>query len=281
MKNSNYILSESPLWVERNNAWFFVDINTGHLFRQKNGSHVCGPLSSPSNVIEVSKNRLLITCANEFLVLGLESGKTISINQFFNEAYRCNDGSIGPDGNYWFGTMEKSPCGLNGRLYSMDSKGDLVDQGAQIGIPNTFIWLNDQSVLISDSFLQKTYKVELLTSGKLDWANREVWLDLSNTDATPDGGALDDEGNIWIAVWGDASIHRYSPDGFLLEKLELEALQPTSCAFGGISMDEMLITTATEGMTSEQLRQYPDSGKVILRKMGVKGKVLPVFDLEV
>ena len=121
----------------------------------------------------------------------------------------------------------------------------------------------------------------MLTSGKLDWANREVWLDLSNTDATPDGGALDDEGNIWIAVWGDASIHRYSPDGFLLEKLELEALQPTSCAFGGISMDEMLITTATEGMTSEQLRQYPDSGKVILRKMGVKGKVLPVFDLEV
>jgi sugar lactone lactonase YvrE len=45
-------------------------------------------------------------------------------------------------------------------------------------------------------------------------------------------------------------------------------------------MDELLITTATEGLSEDQLNLYPDSGKVFLRKMDVKGKVLPVFDLE-
>jgi sugar lactone lactonase YvrE len=108
-----------------------------------------------------------------------------------------------------------------------------------------------------------------------------VWLDLSDTESTPDGGALDEEGNVWLAVWGDASVHKYSQEGKLLDKVELRALQPTSCAFGGEHMDEMLITTAAEGMTEEQLEQYPDSGKVLLKKMDVKGRVLPVFNLEV
>jgi sugar lactone lactonase YvrE len=198
-----------------------------------------------------------------------------------HNTFRCNDGSIGPDGKCYFGTMERVPTGTNGRIYTIDTYGNLIDQGAEVGIPNSFIWLNEHFVLISDSFLQKTFKVELLSNGTLDWNNREVWLDLSDTSGTPDGGALDENGNVWLAVWGDSSIHQYSADGVLLGKIELKALQPTSCAFGGENMDELLITTATEGMTEEQLAKYPDSGKVLLRKMDTKGSTLPVFNIEV
>lgn len=280
-------LAESPLFFK--DEYFWVDILKGAIHR----TYDLKSLKSNNVAFELGENiSNLVTCTNKrFLATGerciyvcdLEAN-TKAVLQTFNDwslFLRCNDGSVGPDGKYWFGTMEKAPSGLNGRLYSMDSKGNLVEQGAAIGIPNSFIWLNERFVLISDSFLQKTFKVELLESGKLDWVNREVWLDLSHTDGTPDGGALDADGNVWLAVWGDASIHKYSPDAVLLEKIELNALQPTSCAFGGVNMDELLITTATEGLSSEQLSQYPDSGKVILRKMDVKGKVLPVFNLEV
>lgn len=280
-------LAESPLFFK--DEYFWVDILEGAIHR----THNLKSLKSNNIVFELGENiSNLVTCTNKrFLATGERciyvydpEANTKAVLQTFNDwslSLRCNDGSVGPDGKYWFGTMEKAPSGLNGRLYSMDCKGTLVDQNAEIGIPNSFIWLADRFVLISDSFLQKTFKVELLESGKLDWSNREVWLDLSHTGGTPDGGALDVDGNIWLAVWGDASIHKYSPAGVLLGKMELNALQPTSCAFGGANMDEMLITTATEGLSSEQLRQYPDSGKVLLKQMDVKGKDLPVFNLEV
>lgn len=275
------VLGESPVWDVNNNSWYYVDIVEGNTFQL----HDSSIRSVSSNELYISNlilcnNGILKTVCSEVVIATDNIIITFAtLNQPMT--LRANDGSVGPDGKYWFGTMEKKPSGKNGRLYSLDTEKNLVDQDAEIGIPNSFIWLDDQFVLISDSFLQKTFKVELLESGKLDWANREVWLDLSHTEGTPDGGALDADGNVWIAVWGDASIHKYSPDALLVEKIELNALQPTSCAFGGVNMDEMLITTATEGMSDEQLNRYPDSGKVLLRKMNVKGKALPIFNLEV
>lgn len=278
---NRYSLAESPIWLENRKEWLFVEILSGAIFVYPSAPFPeCRPGGMLSNIVETAAGLLISGESN--LSKCDWGGHFISHKELnHTDSLRCNDGSVGPDGKYWFGTMEKAPSGLNGRLYSMDCKGTLVDQNAEIGIPNSFIWLDDRFVLISDSFLQKTFKVELLESGKLDWSNREVWLDLGHTGGTPDGGALDVDGNIWLAVWGDASIHKYSPAGVLLGKMELDALQPTSCAFGGANMDEMLITTATEGLSSEQLRKYPDSGKVLLRQMDVKGKVLPVFNLEV
>lgn len=276
-----YQLAEGPVWIGSKGVWCWVDISAHQVFTKNSRRElmIYQDRKMLTNLIQTISG-VFISAENSFFILEDEILDLKCLISHDNE-YRCNDGSVGPDGKYWFGTMEKTPSGLNGRLYSMDSKGNLVDQGAEIGIPNSFIWLDERFVLISDSFLQKTFKVELLESGKLDWGNREVWLDLSQTEGTPDGGALDAEGNVWVAVWGDASIHKYSPDAFLLEKIELNALQPTSCAFGGVNMDELLITTATEGMSDEQLRMYPDSGKVMLKKMYVKGRVLPVFDIEV
>jgi sugar lactone lactonase YvrE len=282
-------LAESPMWHANNNHWMWTDILTnkvcvmafGNLTfdEKKNIIHVPQMVS---NLIELEDGSVLASAENGLFLLSIggESFKTI-VTLPHSENFRCNDGSVGPDGKYWFGTMQKSPTGLNGEIYSLDRKGNLRAQNIPIGIPNSFIWLNDHSLLISDSFLQKTYKVDLAESGNLDWSNSEVWLDLSATEMTPDGGALDAEGNVWLAMWGGAVVNKYSSKGVLLDTLKLQALQPTSCAFGGVNRDELLITTATEGLTEQQIKEYPDSGKVLFRKMPVQGKVLPKFRLDI
>jgi sugar lactone lactonase YvrE len=272
------VLGESPFWSPRLKQWMWVDITNQVMFQKSEQLGLVSFVEMVSNIFECP-SAILLTAETKLYQFENSGRINVYMPLIESKKYRCNDGSVGAGGKYWFGTMEKSPSGLNGKIYSLDTLGNLIDQNADIGIPNTFIWLDESHILISDSFLQKTYKVELLASGMLDWLNREVWLDLSNTSGTPDGGALDEQGNVWLAVWGDASIHKYSSEGVLLDKIELHALQPTSCAFGGVNMDEMLITTATEGLSGEQLKNYPDSGKVLLRKMNVKGKVLPVFDL--
>ena len=275
------VLGESPFWSHRLEKWMWVDITRQIIF-EKSEQIVSRSFSEMVSNIFECPSATLVTAETKLYQL-IDNGRTEVHKQLFENAnYRCNDGGVGPCGKkYWFGTMEKHPTGPKGKIYSFDACGNLVDHNADIGIPNTFIWLDDSHILISDSLIQKTYKVELLASGILDWINRKVWLDLSSTRGTPDGGAMDEDGNIWLAVWGDASIHKYSSEGLLLDKIELEALQPTSCAFGGQNMDEMLITTAVEGMSEAQISNYPDSGKVLVRKMNVTGKALPLFDLEV
>jgi sugar lactone lactonase YvrE len=284
-----FFLAESPLWHTKNNHWMWTDILTnkvcvtafGNLTFDEKKNIIHAP-QMVSNLIELEDGRVLASAENGLFLLSIggESFKTI-VTLPHSENFRCNDGSIGPDGKYWFGTMQKSPTGLNGEIYSLDSKGILCAQNIQIGIPNSFIWLTDNAVIISDSFLQKTFKVVLTENGSLDWENREVWLDMSATEMTPDGGALDADGNVWLAMWGGAVVNKYSSKGVLLDVLNLQALQPTSCAFGGENGDELLITTATEGLTEQQHKDYPDSGKVLFCKMPVQGKVLPKFRLDI
>ena len=279
MVDRQQVLYEGPLWSTETSLWHFVDILDGS-FLQYDGAtieHIFSGEEPLSNVIPMPSG-FLISGQNHFF--SYVDGKLASeLCLDPGKALRCNDGSVGPDGRYYFGTMEIMPTGLNGKLYTLDTGGNVSMQGEGIGIPNTFAWLDDSQVLISDSLLQKTFKVKLLGCGTLDWPSREVWLDLSHTNMTPDGGAVDQDGNIWLAIWGGACIHKYSPDAQLLEKVELRALQPTSCAFGGRDMNELLITTATEGITEEQIKKYPDSGKVLLRKMDVKGRIQPIFHL--
>jgi sugar lactone lactonase YvrE len=282
MQKERFILGESPVWRESESSWYFVDIVGGTIHKQdvhnnitiqRNSNFVSNVVCSENGFLVSHENRIFHTC---------KSFKSDNILCIIDQpiSMRTNDGSVGPDGKYWFGTMEKQPSGLNGKLYSVDAKGTLLVQGEGIGIPNSFIWLDSNHLLITDSYLQKTFRVTLLDNGCLDWENRKVWLDLSNTEGTPDGGALDQDGNVWLAIWGKAVVNKYSSHGELLDSIELKALQPTSCAFGGEDMKELLITTATEGMGTKQLKLYPDSGIIITLNMDVKGSALPVFKFE-
>ena len=280
-REDGIILGESPLWCGTSQHWYFVDIIKGHIYLETadNRKVIVSGIKYVSNLVK-TKRGFLVSAENKIYAFNKETqglGEFCTISQPTN--LRTNDGAVGPDGRYWFGTMEKAPSGLNGHLYSLDSYGTLVHQGDGIGIPNSFIWLDDKYILISDSYLQKTYKVELLESGHLDWKNRTLWLDLSGTNGTPDGGAKDINGNVWLAIWGDGSIHKYSPSGKLLKRFAVDALQPTSCCFGGKDMDEIFITTATEGLSEQELMRYPDSGNTLRMQEDVQGVNLPEFHI--
>jgi sugar lactone lactonase YvrE len=281
-------LAESPIYHVHTDVWFWVDILAGELYCGHNTVDGIQPELlkkfefNISNIVTIDENHLLLSGEDVLIIFNLTTKQIEhSIGLNLASCMRCNDGAVGHDGRYWFGTMEKKPTGLNGQVYSLDLQWKLKQHKASIGIPNTFIWLDDDTVLISDSFLQKTFKIKRLTSDTLDWENKEVWLDFSGTSNTPDGGALDCDGNVWLAIWGAGAVHQYSSNGVLLNKIELNALQPTSCSFGGKSNNELLITTATEGLSDQQLLLYPDSGCVLLHQTSVQGCELHRFNLDI
>jgi sugar lactone lactonase YvrE len=88
----------------------------------------------------------------------------------------------------------------------------------------------------------------------------------------PDGMAIDQQGMLWIALWGGFAVQRWDPTtGNQLETIQLPAPNITSCAFGGPNLDYLFITSAKAGLSSDELEKYPEAGNLFIRKMKVKG----------
>ena len=51
----------------------------------------------------------------------------------------------------------------------------------------------------------------------------------------------------------------------MLDKIELNAKQPTNCVFG--PNETIYITSASVGLTLDELEQFPDSGYLIEKKL--------------
>lgn len=172
---------------------------------------------------------------------------------------RANDGVAVDDGRYFFGTMEKQISGSNGSLYiATEESISKVHEG--IGIPNSFIRVNEYSFLVSDSFKSVIYRFTFNTQFSAI-EKCELWLDLSNFSFTPDGGCIDVHGNIYIAMWNGSCVHKYSKHADLISTYQLPALKPTNCK---LSMDgkSLLVTTARQDMSESELEKYPRSGSL-------------------
>lgn len=180
-------------------------------------------------------------------------------------AYRANDGGCIFDDKYLFGTMLKEPQEGLGLLYLTNGR-NIEEVFSGIAIPNSFILKTKNEILISDSLKKIIYsfKFNELTQKitKVD-----IWLDLSSSDFTPDGGCIDSQNNIYIAMWDGACVNKYDNDGNFLLSYQLNALRPTNCK---LSIDEhfLYVTTATEDMSDNLLNMYPDSGSVLKIELG-------------
>ncbi|WP_392340459.1 SMP-30/gluconolactonase/LRE family protein [Moritella marina] len=246
------------------NYLYWLDINNSMLFRKKIkneqndvesfkvGSMPSVILSVKGDVVIFSERRgiykfNLITKFCTLLGSSLSSDITCKM--------RANDGVKLRSGKYIFGTMSLTAINNKGSLYSYDGM-DISSSEPHITIPNTFIEL-DSDVLISDSAENKIYSYP--KSSLLDYKTRQLWWDSNCSNVTPDGGCLSDDGYIYIAMWGAACIYKFNQSGHLLNKIQIPALQPTNCI---ISNNKLYVTSALDGMSEEQIKQYPLSGSV-------------------
>lgn len=189
---------------------------------------------------------------------------------------RFNDGKCDPAGRFWAGTMGMNLEPDLGALYVLHADGSVEKKLAGVSISNGIAWSPDRGTMYYiDS---PTHEVAAFDydPGTARIANRRTAVAIDPNEGLPDGMAVDENGNLWIALFGGGAVVCHDPrTGGRLAKLDVPAANTTACAFGGPDLDDLYITTARDSLSAAQAAKEPLAGCLFVARPGVRG--LPAY----
>jgi sugar lactone lactonase YvrE len=269
------VLGEGPVWSARENALYWVDIKGRRIFRRAFDSGEITAWHPPFRVCALAPRE------SGGFVAGGENGFAFvdpAADRYDLHANpeperptnRFNDGKLDREGRFWAGTMDDEEVLASGALYRLDSDLSWRRMDDEYRVTNGPAFSPGGRLMYhNDSGRQVTYVFDLDEEGNA--SNRRIFAEYAEGDGYPDGMAVDAEGCLWIAFWDAWCVRRYSPDGEILETLQLPVQRPTSCAFGGPDLHHLFITSASIGLDEEALAKQPQAGGLFMVKPGVSG----------
>lgn len=196
-----------------------------------------------------------------------------------NQITRSNDGRVHPCGALWFGTMGKSAEHKAGSIYHV-ARGVVTKLFPDITIPNAICFSPDGSIAYyTDTMSAKLMRVTIDPATALPTGEPDVLFDHRDGKGGIDGAVCDLDGVIWNARWGAGCIDAYSSEGKRISSFTVPASQATCPAFVGTDARRLLVTSAREGLSADQLAADPDAGSTFLLDHPVKGRFEPDYIL--
>lgn len=276
-------LGEGPVWVERDQALWFVDIKRQQIYRYDPASGAKNSWNAPEQV-----GFILPTDDGRF-VTGLQSGlykfdQTDGSFELIVEVEpdlptnRLNDGVVDRAGRLWFGTMDNGEKAKSGAFYCFD-QGKLVRTKLDgIAITNGPAISPDGKLLYYVDTLKGTIDVaEIGDDGSLGETRPFVRIDPK--EGHPDGPTIDSNGYVWISLYAGWEARRYSPSGDLVERVRFPVANITKIAFGGERLRTAYATTARQLLSPEIIEKQPLIGSLFEFRVTVPGVPCPLVRL--
>ncbi len=183
---------------------------------------------------------------------------------------RMNDGKCDPRGRFWAGSMARDKRAGAGTLYRLDGDLSVHVVLSEVTISNGLAWSPDGSrMYYIDTPTHRIDRFDVDRHGAI--TRRRALALLDERDGVPDGLCIDDEGCLWVALWGGSAVRRHSPRGEVLATVSVEAPQVSSCCFGGVDRRTLYITTSQEDMGPAERSRHPLSGRVFAVRLPVGG----------
>ncbi len=271
------ILGEGAIWHPKEKVLYWIDI-TGcklHRYDPKTGENTTTDTKSMIGTVVPSDGEFPVVIATETGIHGVtKNGELIRLAPYPTnepEGNRFNDGKCDPAGRFWVGTMSKKETSGAGNLYCFDGN-ELKLKIPGVSISNGIVWTADAKTMYYIDTPEKAVFAYDFDKENGNISNKKVAFKIPEEYGYPDGMTIDEEGMLWIAHWGGKAVIRWDPvTGKAIEKIEVPAPNVTSCAFVGDDLKTLFITTAGQGLTKEQVEQYPLSGSLFKIRLDVKG----------
>ena len=274
-------LGEGPVWDGDRNRVLWVDINAGAVHT--------GTLDAErvtrDSVLELPGTVGAVACARdgELLVAGARRLYRVSPEGSVSlgpqliadgSASRLNDGACDPAGRFLVGSLALDDRVDDEVLVRIDGEGhiDVIDD--DLGMSNGLAFSPAGDQLYSIDTVSRIVWIREYDFRTGAVGRRREFLRL---DGSPDGMCADDEGNLWIAIWGAGEVRCYSPAGTQGAVVDVPAPNTTSVAFVGQTLETLLITTASEQLSGTQRARYPDSGRLFTAHVEATGLPVPAW----
>jgi sugar lactone lactonase YvrE len=185
------------------------------------------------------------------------------------EHVRMNDAVCDPRGRFIAGSMAYDETPGAGTLFRLDADATVTALRVGTTVSNGLAWSPDGTALWwADSGAAEIRRFAYdLDDGAIDAG--AAFLSYPPGRGVADGITIDDEGCLWVGLWGGHAVRRHAPDGRLLEEISLPVSNATAPCFVGSTL---LVTTARKGLTPDQLVQEPLAGHVFAVDVGVTGR---------
>lgn len=256
-------LGECPLWDPRQRKLAWVDVYNHRV-------HVFDPAGDEdrwldagdvvSAVALAGPDRLLVAVRDRLAHLELSTGKlrTFARVPLGAGESRLNDGKCDARGRLWIGSISDEPG--RARLYRCDAGGTAQVMETGLTISNGLGWSPDgKTFYLTDSPKHVIYAYPFdVESGTL--GERRVLVDLGGEEVEPDGLAVDRDGRLWSALWNGWCVACFDARGHELSRVGLPVQRPTSPTFGGDTLADLYVTTASVGLGQKEIERSVEAG---------------------
>lgn len=278
-------LGESPMWHTGRQSCFWVDIEGCTIYEYKWKEKKLQQWQLPNRVsliVRGKNNEVLLGMQGGIQKFDLDSGNLSLITDLDKTWHnqRFNDGACDSMDRLWIGTMQLDQQSGTGSVYCISKNNKIETKINQVTISNGLTWSADNArMYYTDSLTREIWSYVFdKKTGEISF--EKVVISIPVEMGLPDGIAMDEEGFLWVALWGGYGVGRWDiVTGKMIDFIKVPAPHVISCAFVGENSDQLMITTARHGMGENALLQYPESGHVFIVKPGVKGITVFSCDL--
>jgi len=260
---------EGAIWWD--GALYYVDIegHQVHRFDPATGNESSWNIGQRvGTVVPRESGGLVVAGDHGIYFLDEESGALTAIADPEPEKTdnRFNDGKCSPDGRFFAGTISLVKKTGDARLYRLDPDLTLHEAFGPVTNSNGIVWSADGKTV----FYIDTPRKEVLAFDYEDGhlRNMRSVVSTEHLDSSPDGMTIDAEGKLWVAFCHGGCVVRFDPEtGAELKRVDVPALETTSCAFGGENFEDLYVTTGIHKSVEEE-----HGGRLfVIRGLGIRG----------
>jgi sugar lactone lactonase YvrE len=263
---------EGPVWSDRWGGLRWVDMLAGDILSlAADGAIDRRHVGNVAAVLRPRRRGGAVIGVERGFVLEDAKGTLTHLGELWSDKnVRMNEGGCDPDGRFYCGSMAYDQRPGAGALYRLDPDGSVHVVLENVTISNGLEWSPDGSMAYyNDTPTQRIDVFDYVSESGL--TGRRPFAEVPAEAGGPDGLTVDEEGGVWVALYGGGAVRRYTPEGMLDEVIEVPAKQVTACTFGGPDHNQLFITTSREGLGGGE---DPLAGSLFRSAVGVTG--LPV-----